>query len=150
MTLLLFSIFRSGKEPLCKIPLREILAVERLHEDSFKMKNMFQIVQRQRALYVQASNCVEEKEWIDILTKICQTNSNRLEKYHPSAYINGHWLWWLFLQFLDDFFEGITQKLHDENHFWSNFLQIFSNFRDYLLIFCYLGMIFLMKFVKKF
>nr|XP_050866902.1 ras GTPase-activating protein 3 isoform X3 [Vespula vulgaris] len=81
-----------GKEPLCKIPLEEILAVERLHEDSFKMKNMFQIVQPQRALYVQAGNCVEEKEWIDILTKICHTNSNRLEKYHPSAYINGHWL----------------------------------------------------------
>ncbi|CAL1677363.1 unnamed protein product [Lasius platythorax] len=81
-----------GKEPLCKIPLEEILAVERLHEDSFKMKNMFQIIQPQRALYVQAGNCVEEKEWIDILTKICQTNSNRLEKYHPSAYINGHWL----------------------------------------------------------
>ncbi|EFN60533.1 Ras GTPase-activating protein 3 [Camponotus floridanus] len=81
-----------GKEPLCKISLEEILAVERLHEDSFKMKNMFQIIQPQRALYVQAGNCVEEKEWIDILTKICQTNSNRLEKYHPSAYINGHWL----------------------------------------------------------
>ncbi|KAK2583080.1 hypothetical protein KPH14_009111 [Odynerus spinipes] len=81
-----------GKEPLCRIPLEEILAVERLHEDSFKMKNMFQIVQPQRALYVQAGNCVEEKEWIDILTKICHTNSNRLEKYHPSAYINGHWL----------------------------------------------------------
>jgi len=85
----------AGKEPLCKIPLEEILAVERLHEDSFKMKNMFQIIQPQRALYVQAGNCVEEKEWIDILTKICQTNSNRLEKYHPSAYINGHWLWWV-------------------------------------------------------
>ncbi|KAL0106212.1 hypothetical protein PUN28_016130 [Cardiocondyla obscurior] len=81
-----------GKEPLCKIPLEEILAVERLLEDSFKMKNMFQIIQPQRALYVQANNCVEEKEWIDILTKICQTNANRLEKYHPSAYINGHWL----------------------------------------------------------
>ncbi|XP_076246616.1 ras GTPase activating protein 1 isoform X3 [Calliopsis andreniformis] len=81
-----------GKEPLCKIPLEEILAVERLQEDSFKMKNMFQIIQSQRALYVQAGNCVEEKEWIDILTKICRTNSNRLEKYHPSAYINGHWL----------------------------------------------------------
>ncbi|XP_020290837.1 GTPase-activating protein isoform X2 [Pseudomyrmex gracilis] len=81
-----------GKEPLCRIPLEEILAVERLHEDSFKMKNMFQIIQPQRALYVQAANCVEEKEWIDILTKICQTNSNRLERYHPSAYINGHWL----------------------------------------------------------
>ncbi|XP_011687807.1 PREDICTED: ras GTPase-activating protein 3 isoform X2 [Wasmannia auropunctata] len=81
-----------GKEPLCKIPLEEILAVERLHEDSFKMKNMFQIIQPQRALYVQAGNCVEEKEWIDILTKICQTNSNRLEKYHPRVYMNGHWL----------------------------------------------------------
>ncbi|XP_044580930.1 GTPase-activating protein isoform X2 [Cotesia glomerata] len=68
-----------GKEPLCRILLEEILAVERLHEDSFKMKNMFQIVQPQRALYVQAGNCVEEKEWIDILTKICHTNSNRLE-----------------------------------------------------------------------
>ncbi|KAK0163577.1 hypothetical protein PV327_007245 [Microctonus hyperodae] len=81
-----------GKEPLCRILLEEILAVERLHEDSFKMKNMFQIVQPQRALYVQAGNCVEEKEWIDILTKICHTNNNRLEKYHPSAFINGHWL----------------------------------------------------------
>ncbi|XP_017875517.1 GTPase-activating protein isoform X2 [Ceratina calcarata] len=81
-----------GKEPLCRIPLEDILAVEKLQEDSFKMKNMFQIVQSQRALYVQAGNCVEEKEWIDILTKICRTNSNRLEKYHPSAYINGHWL----------------------------------------------------------
>lgn len=64
------------------------------------MKNMFQIVQPQRALYVQAGNCVEEKEWIDILTKICQTNSNRLEKYHPSAYINGHWLWLVVKEFL--------------------------------------------------
>ncbi|XP_021930009.1 GTPase-activating protein isoform X2 [Zootermopsis nevadensis] len=81
-----------GKEPLCCIPLDQILAVERLQEDSFKMKNMFQIVQPERALYIQANNCVEEKEWIDILTKICQTNANRLKRYHPSAYINGHWL----------------------------------------------------------
>ncbi|XP_046990174.1 GTPase-activating protein isoform X1 [Schistocerca americana] len=81
-----------GKEPLCSIPLDKILAVERLQEDSFKMKNMFQIVQPERALYIQANNCVEEKEWIDILTKICQRNSNRLKRYHPSAYINGTWL----------------------------------------------------------
>lgn len=81
-----------GKEPLCCIPLDQILAVERLQEDSFKMKNMFQVVQPERALYIQANNCVEEKEWIDILTKICQTNANRLKRYHPSAYINGHWL----------------------------------------------------------
>lgn len=42
-----------GKEPLCCIPLDQILAVERLQEDSFKMKNMFQIVQPERALYIQ-------------------------------------------------------------------------------------------------
>ncbi|CAH1118062.1 unnamed protein product [Phaedon cochleariae] len=81
-----------GKDALCRIPLTNILAVERLAETSFKMKNMFQIVQPERALYVQAANCVEEKEWVDLLTKICQTNANRLKKYHPSAFINGHWL----------------------------------------------------------
>ncbi|XP_022912697.1 GTPase-activating protein [Onthophagus taurus] len=81
-----------GKEALCQIPLSNILAVERLHEQSFQMKNMFQIVQRERALYVQAANCVEEKEWVDLLTKICQTNKNRLTKYHPCAFIDGHWL----------------------------------------------------------
>ncbi|XP_026276924.1 GTPase-activating protein [Frankliniella occidentalis] len=81
-----------GKEPLCCIPLNQILAVEKLQEDSFKKNYMFQIVQPERALYIQANNCVEEKEWIDILTKICQTNANRLSSYHPSAYINGHWL----------------------------------------------------------
>lgn len=56
------------------------------------MKNMFQILQPERALYVQASNCVEEKEWVDLLTKFCQTNKNRLAKYHPCAFINNHWL----------------------------------------------------------
>ncbi|XP_017777247.1 PREDICTED: GTPase-activating protein isoform X2 [Nicrophorus vespilloides] len=81
-----------GREPLCQIPLSNILAVERLQEKSFKMKNMFQIVQKERALYVQAANCVEEKEWVDLLTKICQTNANRLQKYHPCAFINGQWL----------------------------------------------------------
>ncbi|KAJ8916711.1 hypothetical protein NQ315_013915 [Exocentrus adspersus] len=81
-----------GRDALCQIPLSNILAVERLAETSFKMKNMFQIVQPERALYVQATNCVEEKEWVDLLTKICQTNSNRLQKYHPSAFINGQWL----------------------------------------------------------
>ncbi|KAJ8950517.1 hypothetical protein NQ318_015261 [Aromia moschata] len=81
-----------GRDALCQIPLSNILAVERLAETSFKRKNMFQIVQPERALYVQAANCVEEKEWVDLLTKICQTNANRLKKYHPSAFINGQWL----------------------------------------------------------
>lgn len=83
----------TDKDALCQIPLSNILAVERLNERSFKMKNMFQIIQRERALYVQAPNCVEEKEWIDLLTKICQTNCNRLKEYHPCAFINGQWQW---------------------------------------------------------
>ncbi|CAG2107098.1 unnamed protein product [Medioppia subpectinata] len=81
-----------NKRPLCRIPINEILAVEKLQEQSFKMKNMFQVVRKDRALYIQASNCVEEKEWIDILTKVCQTNRNRLKEYHPSAFIGGQWL----------------------------------------------------------
>ncbi|PVD18943.1 hypothetical protein C0Q70_21502 [Pomacea canaliculata] len=79
-------------KPLCVIPVEDVLAVERLQEDSFRMKYMFQVVQKQRALYVQASNCVEEKEWLDILTKVCKSNKNRLKEFHPAAFINSHWL----------------------------------------------------------
>ncbi|XP_062712652.1 GTPase-activating protein [Aedes albopictus] len=80
-----------GKQPLCDIPLAEILAVERLNERSFKMQNIFQIVRKERPLYVQTANCVEEKEWVDLLSKICQSNKARLEHFHPCAYINGMW-----------------------------------------------------------
>uniref|UniRef100_A0A8C2Y193 RAS p21 protein activator 3 n=1 Tax=Capra hircus TaxID=9925 RepID=A0A8C2Y193_CAPHI len=81
-----------GDPPLCSIPIENILAVEPLEEESFKMKNMFQVVQPERALYIQANNCVEAKAWIDILTKVSQCNQKRLAVYHPSAYLNGHWL----------------------------------------------------------
>ncbi|KAK6195833.1 hypothetical protein SNE40_001181 [Patella caerulea] len=81
-----------NEKPLCVIPIEDILAVESLQEESFKMNYMFQVVQPQRALYVQAHNCVEEKEWLDILTKVCNTNKNRLRTYHPAAMVNGHWL----------------------------------------------------------
>lgn len=53
---------------------------------------MFQVIQPERALYIQANNCVEAKAWIDILTKVSQCNQKRLTVYHPSAYLNGHWL----------------------------------------------------------
>ena len=56
---------------------------------------MFQVVQKDRALYIQANNCVEEKEWLDLFTKVCQTNRNRLKEYHHSAYIGGQWLWYV-------------------------------------------------------
>ncbi|EPQ14843.1 Ras GTPase-activating protein 3 [Myotis brandtii] len=82
----------AGDQPLYSIPIENILAVEKLEEESFKMKNMFQVIQPERALYIQANNCVEAKAWIDILTKVSQCNQKRLTVYHPSAYLNGHWL----------------------------------------------------------
>uniref|UniRef100_A0A8C1X350 RAS p21 protein activator 3 n=1 Tax=Cyprinus carpio TaxID=7962 RepID=A0A8C1X350_CYPCA len=81
-----------GEGALCSIPIENILAVERLEEESFKMKNMFQVIQPERALYIQANNCVEARDWIDILTKVSQCNRKRLSTYHPSAFLNGHWL----------------------------------------------------------
>ncbi|XP_039600599.1 ras GTPase-activating protein 3 isoform X1 [Polypterus senegalus] len=81
-----------GDSPLCSIPIENILAVEKLEEESFRMKNMFQVIQPERALYIQANNCVEARDWIDILTKVSQCNKKRLSTYHPSAYLNGHWL----------------------------------------------------------
>ncbi|XP_041351438.1 ras GTPase-activating protein 3-like isoform X2 [Gigantopelta aegis] len=81
-----------NEKPLCSIPIEDILAVEKLEEESFKMKYMFQVIQPQHALYIQATNCVEEKQWLDILTKVCNTNKNRLQMYHPAAYMNNHWL----------------------------------------------------------
>ncbi|XP_031626092.1 GTPase-activating protein [Contarinia nasturtii] len=80
-----------GKNPICDIPLSEILAVERLNERSFKLQNIFQIIRKDRTLYVKTSNCVEEKDWVDLLSKICQSNAARLESFHPSAYISGAW-----------------------------------------------------------
>ncbi|GFO17598.1 ras GTPase-activating protein 3 [Plakobranchus ocellatus] len=81
-----------GEKCLFDIPINDILVVESLAESSFKMKYMFQVVHAQTALYIQASNCVEEKEWLDILMKICKSNKNRLKFYHPAAFVNGHWL----------------------------------------------------------
>uniref|UniRef100_A0A2R5LNX0 Putative ras gtpase-activating protein n=1 Tax=Ornithodoros turicata TaxID=34597 RepID=A0A2R5LNX0_9ACAR len=78
--------------PLCTIPLCDILGVEKLHEDSFKMKNVFQVIQRSRNLYIQANNCVEEKEWMTILNRICYFNRCRIRTYHPAAFLKGHWL----------------------------------------------------------
>lgn len=78
--------------PLCTIPLYEILGVEKVQEDSFKMKNVFQVIQKSRALYIQANNCVEEKEWRTILTRICHFNLCRIHTYHPAAFLKGHWL----------------------------------------------------------
>ncbi|XP_061392009.1 GTPase-activating protein [Musca vetustissima] len=78
-----------GKQPICDIPLSEIERVEQLNEKSFKMQNCFKIVRKDRSLIVQTTNCVEEREWIDLLHKICLTNSIRSQYFHPSAFVNG-------------------------------------------------------------
>ncbi|KAI5714199.1 hypothetical protein M8J76_012741 [Diaphorina citri] len=78
-----------SKDPLCVIPITDILSVQRVSYESFYRSNMFQVIQPHRILYVQANNCVEENEWIHILTRMCM---NQVDKYHPCAYIDGVWL----------------------------------------------------------
>lgn len=50
---------------------------------------------------MKTSNCVEEKEWVDLLSKICQSNAARLESFHPSAYIGGVWTWYDLMKNID-------------------------------------------------
>lgn len=81
-----------GKDAIYTIPVKNILAVEKLEESSFNKKNMFQVIHTEKPLYVQANNCVEANEWIDVLCRVSRCNQNRLSSYHPSAYLNGSWL----------------------------------------------------------
>ncbi|EHB02749.1 Ras GTPase-activating protein 2 [Heterocephalus glaber] len=81
-----------GKDAIYTIPVKNILAVEKLEESSFNKKNMFQVIHTEKPLYVQANNCVEANEWIDVLCRVSRCNQNRLSSFHPSAYLNGIWL----------------------------------------------------------
>nr|XP_036878839.1 ras GTPase-activating protein 2 isoform X5 [Manis javanica] len=81
-----------GKDAIYTIPVKNILAVEKLEESSFNKKNMFQVIHMEKPLYVQANNCVEANEWIEVLCRVSRCNQNRLSFYHPSAYLNGSWL----------------------------------------------------------
>lgn len=60
---------------------------------NFEIFLKLQIVRKERPLYVQTANCVEEKDWVDLLNKICENNKKRQEFYHNCAYINGEWTW---------------------------------------------------------
>ncbi|EDO43446.1 predicted protein [Nematostella vectensis] len=81
-----------GKAQMCSIQLKDIKGVERVGEDSFKQKLMFQVLQPDRPLYIQATNSVEEREWIMALRKACQGNADCAQTYHPEAYVTGKWL----------------------------------------------------------
>uniref|UniRef100_A0A672V852 RAS p21 protein activator 2 n=1 Tax=Strigops habroptila TaxID=2489341 RepID=A0A672V852_STRHB len=80
------------KEPIFTIPIKNILAVEKLDESSFNKKNMFQVLHGEKPLYIQANNCVEASEWIEALCRVTRSNQKRLSFYHPSAFLNGNWL----------------------------------------------------------
>ncbi|XP_077293823.1 ras GTPase activating protein 1 [Arctopsyche grandis] len=81
-----------GKRLLCSIPLADIVAADIVTEvNNLKMNNMFQIVYRDRTLYVQAINCVERKEWLDLLGKLCEGHSSQPQKYHRATYTHGQW-----------------------------------------------------------
>ncbi|XP_062438370.1 ras GTPase-activating protein 2 isoform X2 [Rhea pennata] len=83
---------QQDKEPIFTIPIKNILAVEKLDESSFNKKNMFQVLHGEKPLYIQANNCVEASEWIEALCRVTRCNQKRLTFYHPSAFLNGNWL----------------------------------------------------------
>ncbi|XP_030622815.1 ras GTPase-activating protein 2 [Chanos chanos] len=81
-----------GKEALYVIPVKNILGVEKVDESAFNRKNMFQVIHSDKTLYVQAGNCVEASEWIEVLSQVSRCNTERLGTFHPSAYVSGAWL----------------------------------------------------------
>uniref|UniRef100_A0A672REX6 RAS p21 protein activator 2 n=1 Tax=Sinocyclocheilus grahami TaxID=75366 RepID=A0A672REX6_SINGR len=54
--------------------------------------SMFQVIQSEKPLYVQAGNCVETNSWIEVLSQVSRCNPGRLSTFHPSAYVGGSWL----------------------------------------------------------
>uniref|UniRef100_A0A8C8B5R3 RAS p21 protein activator 2 n=1 Tax=Otus sunia TaxID=257818 RepID=A0A8C8B5R3_9STRI len=84
--------YHKQQEPIFTIPIKNILAVEKLDESSFNKKNMFQVLHGEKPLYIQANNCVEASEWIEALCRVTRCNQKRLSFYHPSAFLNGNWL----------------------------------------------------------
>uniref|UniRef100_A0A4W6EF97 RAS p21 protein activator 2 n=1 Tax=Lates calcarifer TaxID=8187 RepID=A0A4W6EF97_LATCA len=82
---------QKGKEALCTINVKNIKAVEKLDESAFNRKNMFQVVHSEKPLYVQAGNCVEASEWLEVLGQVSRCNEGRLATFHPSNYTGGAW-----------------------------------------------------------
>ncbi|XP_043927911.1 ras GTPase-activating protein 2-like [Protopterus annectens] len=82
---------QQGKEALFSVPIRSIRGVERLSEDAFNRKNMYQVFYGEKILYIQANNCVEANEWVEIISRVSRCNQHRLNFYHPSAYNTNIW-----------------------------------------------------------
>ena len=52
---------------------------------------MFQVVHCEKLLYVQAGNCVEAGEWLEVLGPVSRCNEGRFSSFHPSNYSAGLW-----------------------------------------------------------
>lgn len=77
--------------PQGEIPLEEVLGVERLREEAFKLNNVIQVLQPSRILYIQCNNCVEEQDWLDILRRLTVNNRIKVSTYHPEAFVANEW-----------------------------------------------------------
>lgn len=80
-----------GKEALCVVSVKSIQAVEKLEESAFNRKNMFQVLHWEKPLYLQAGNCVEASEWLELLGQVSGCNAGRLSTFHPSTCCAGAW-----------------------------------------------------------
>uniref|UniRef100_A0A3Q3WI23 Uncharacterized protein n=1 Tax=Mola mola TaxID=94237 RepID=A0A3Q3WI23_MOLML len=60
-------------------------------ELSYHKHKMFQVVHLEKPLYVQAGNCVEASEWLDVLGQVIRCNEGRLATFHSSNYTGGAW-----------------------------------------------------------
>ncbi|KAL5476310.1 hypothetical protein EMCRGX_G026236 [Ephydatia muelleri] len=75
--------------PLCTIRVEDILGVEQVDDDTFNMKFMFQVIQKDRILYVQAKNAVDLMEWLSAISKSCPMPPP--DTFHNGAYLNNSW-----------------------------------------------------------
>ncbi|XP_041331664.1 ras GTPase-activating protein 2 isoform X2 [Pyrgilauda ruficollis] len=75
---------QQDKEPIFTIPIKNILAVEKLDESSFNKKNMFQVLHGEKPLYIQANNCVEAKMFLLILKLRLMVTERQKEFTHFS------------------------------------------------------------------
>ncbi|XP_037076220.1 ras GTPase-activating protein 3-like [Pollicipes pollicipes] len=80
-----------GQRPLHEIPVDNIRTVELVDEAQFKKKNMFKLVQPDKDLYIQANNCVDQKAWVDILSKVCAHNQDKTDQFHPGQFRDNIW-----------------------------------------------------------
>ncbi|OQR77075.1 GTPase-activating protein-like, partial [Tropilaelaps mercedesae] len=77
--------------PQGEVLLEEVLGIERLREEAFKINNVIQVLQQSRILYIQCNNCVEEQDWLDILRRLTANNRLKVSTYHPEAFVAGEW-----------------------------------------------------------